>query len=287
MKTRTKTAGYIWFPADFMSDEPVMVMTLEEEGAYRRLLDHSWLSNGLPWRLNIDDEWAQLPPDERRQLSRKAAKRGGISGAMQGQSPELPRYCPSNARTLFAESLMLTAVLKAEDRRVGLRLWGAVKHLFFERDGRCYNARLERVRAEADAFRQRQSEHGKRGGRPKGSGFSSEKGRLFPKKGSGKPPSPSPSKQRDVVAGEKGTLSESRRPTPRSAPAKLPRSRPARHANGGQCPTCHEGFYLAGYETPKGVVLGKLRCACPPQGDGWHTPAARAFQPPHQELQPS
>ena len=33
---------------DFAADEPVILMSLEEEGAYRRLLDHQWSHGSIP-----------------------------------------------------------------------------------------------------------------------------------------------------------------------------------------------------------------------------------------------
>lgn len=43
-----KSPSYAWYPRDFAADEPVVLMTLEEEGAYRRLLDHQWLHESIP-----------------------------------------------------------------------------------------------------------------------------------------------------------------------------------------------------------------------------------------------
>jgi uncharacterized protein YdaU (DUF1376 family) len=43
-----KAPAYQWYPRDFASDEPVQLMTLEQEGAYRRLLDHQWMHNSIP-----------------------------------------------------------------------------------------------------------------------------------------------------------------------------------------------------------------------------------------------
>jgi uncharacterized protein YdaU (DUF1376 family) len=43
-----KPPSYPWYPRDFAMDEPVQMMTLEEEGAYRRLLDHQWLHGSIP-----------------------------------------------------------------------------------------------------------------------------------------------------------------------------------------------------------------------------------------------
>lgn len=40
--------AYLWYPKDYLSDENVAPMTLEEEGAYRRLLDFCWLHGSLP-----------------------------------------------------------------------------------------------------------------------------------------------------------------------------------------------------------------------------------------------
>ena len=52
-----RSPAYQWYPKDYQSDADVIAMTLEQEGAYRRLLDACWLECGLPtaperlWRL--------------------------------------------------------------------------------------------------------------------------------------------------------------------------------------------------------------------------------------------
>lgn len=43
------------------------------------------------------------------------------------------------------------------------------------------------------------------------------------------------------------------------------------------CIACHAVPWYAGFES-EGVVLPRLRCRCPPQGAGWHTAAAKAWQ---------
>lgn len=43
-----KAPAYMWYPKDFDSDEVVKMMTGEQEGAYRHLLDHQWLEGSLP-----------------------------------------------------------------------------------------------------------------------------------------------------------------------------------------------------------------------------------------------
>jgi len=44
----SKSAAYLWYPRDFTVDEHVVLMDLETEGAYRRLLDHQWLHGSVP-----------------------------------------------------------------------------------------------------------------------------------------------------------------------------------------------------------------------------------------------
>jgi uncharacterized protein YdaU (DUF1376 family) len=46
--SENKVPAYPWYPRDFAADEPVQLMSLEEEGAYRRLLDHQWLHGSIP-----------------------------------------------------------------------------------------------------------------------------------------------------------------------------------------------------------------------------------------------
>ena len=43
-----KVGAYLWYPRDFAADEHVVMMTLAQEGAYRRLLDHQWLHGSIP-----------------------------------------------------------------------------------------------------------------------------------------------------------------------------------------------------------------------------------------------
>ena len=43
-----KAPAFQWYPKDYLTDENVVLMTLEEEGAYRRLMDYCWLQGSLP-----------------------------------------------------------------------------------------------------------------------------------------------------------------------------------------------------------------------------------------------
>jgi hypothetical protein len=45
---RIKRPAYQWYPADADSDEVFKLMTYEQEGVYRRLLDHQWLEGSIP-----------------------------------------------------------------------------------------------------------------------------------------------------------------------------------------------------------------------------------------------
>jgi uncharacterized protein YdaU (DUF1376 family) len=53
---KEKPPAYQRYPKDYLTDERVMVMTLEQEGAYNRLLDYSWLHGSIP------DDVTQLAP---------------------------------------------------------------------------------------------------------------------------------------------------------------------------------------------------------------------------------
>lgn len=43
-----KAPAYQWYPKDFDTDEAVKLMTYEQEGIYRRLLDHQALEGSIP-----------------------------------------------------------------------------------------------------------------------------------------------------------------------------------------------------------------------------------------------
>ena len=47
-----KAPAYQWYPKDYDSDELVKLMTYEEQGIYRKLLDHQWLEGSIP--ANVD-----------------------------------------------------------------------------------------------------------------------------------------------------------------------------------------------------------------------------------------
>jgi uncharacterized protein YdaU (DUF1376 family) len=50
-----KAPAYQWYPRDYMADPVVQAMNLEQEGAYRRLMDICWLEQGLP--TDVEDLW--------------------------------------------------------------------------------------------------------------------------------------------------------------------------------------------------------------------------------------
>lgn len=56
---KLRAPAYPWYPRDFDMDEEVKLMTYEEEGIYRRLLDHQWFHDGLPAEI---DRIARLVP---------------------------------------------------------------------------------------------------------------------------------------------------------------------------------------------------------------------------------
>lgn len=46
--SHSTSPAYQWYMKDFDSDEAVKLMTYEQEGIYRRLLDHQWLHGSIP-----------------------------------------------------------------------------------------------------------------------------------------------------------------------------------------------------------------------------------------------
>ena len=48
-----KSPSYQWYPKDAISSARIAVMTLEQEGAYRRALDYCWLTGSLPADLDL------------------------------------------------------------------------------------------------------------------------------------------------------------------------------------------------------------------------------------------
>lgn len=43
-----RAPAYQWYPKDYEMDERVKLMSLAQEGAYRRLLDHQWIHGSIP-----------------------------------------------------------------------------------------------------------------------------------------------------------------------------------------------------------------------------------------------
>lgn len=107
---RKRAPAYQWYPRDFDMDEEVKLMTYEEEGVYRRLLDHQWFHDGLP-----------------------------------ADVKQIARLVPKVASQRFQ------------------KLWTSMSMKFELRDGRLVNPKLEKVRADVEAFKARKSAAGKVG----------------------------------------------------------------------------------------------------------------------------
>ncbi len=52
-----KPPAFQWYPRDYLTDENVELMSLEQEGAYRRLMDYCWLHGSIP---NDVEAWAKM-----------------------------------------------------------------------------------------------------------------------------------------------------------------------------------------------------------------------------------
>ena len=80
-----KPPAFLWYPKDYLTDLNVLPMSLEEEGAYRRLMDYCWLQGYVPADTErmaplcrIDGErmallWPAIAPCFKRHPTRKGA----------------------------------------------------------------------------------------------------------------------------------------------------------------------------------------------------------------------
>lgn len=48
MSGKDRMGGYTWWPSDYAMDEHVALMSYEQEGVYRKLLDYAWLHGSVP-----------------------------------------------------------------------------------------------------------------------------------------------------------------------------------------------------------------------------------------------
>jgi uncharacterized protein YdaU (DUF1376 family) len=85
--TDNKAPAYPWYPRDFAADEPVQLMSLSEEGAYRRLLDHQWLHGSVPGDIpSLARICKNVPVKEMRKMWPALE---GCFTRMEGQPPRL------------------------------------------------------------------------------------------------------------------------------------------------------------------------------------------------------
>jgi uncharacterized protein YdaU (DUF1376 family) len=110
MPSIDKSPAYQWYPKDWDTDEAVKLMTYEEEGIYRRLLDHQALHGGIP----VDVR-------------------------------QVARLVPKVSVARF------------------LRLWPALEAKFPIQGERRINQKLQKVKAESQAYRATKSASGKKG----------------------------------------------------------------------------------------------------------------------------
>jgi hypothetical protein len=103
--------AFQWYPKDALSSIRLSMLTLEEEGAYRRALDFCWLHGSIP------------------------------------ADPKL--------------------LIRLIGKGCTIEIAEAIIPMFEVFDGKLYHERLEQERSKQKAFREKQAENGKRGGRPK------------------------------------------------------------------------------------------------------------------------
>src|ERR1041385_8333629 len=60
---RLRLPWYRWYPGDWLNDEAVSLMTIAQEGAYRRLLDHQWWEGSIPSDLRALAQLTKTTPE--------------------------------------------------------------------------------------------------------------------------------------------------------------------------------------------------------------------------------
>lgn len=63
-----ESPAYQWYPKDYLSSTPVMMMSLAQEGAYRRLLDYQWLNGWVPDCISDLARLCRITPREMEKL---------------------------------------------------------------------------------------------------------------------------------------------------------------------------------------------------------------------------
>lgn len=118
-----KSGAYSWFPRDFSADEHVVSMTLEQEGAYRRLLDYQWLNESIPADIGQLAAICKFIPRNRMERIWKAISPcfhpvTGREGRLQNRKLERVR----------AEALEYRRRQSESGRRGGQKSWESRKH---------------------------------------------------------------------------------------------------------------------------------------------------------------
>ncbi len=116
--------SYPWYVRDYAEDEAVKLMTYEEEGIYRRLLDHQWFHGGLPGDVT---HVAQLVPKVSLLRFKKviwpkmAAKFENINGRLVNPKLERVRVDRQEYRDAKSKAGTAGALVRWDGRRVAER----------------------------------------------------------------------------------------------------------------------------------------------------------------------
>ena len=80
-----KSPAFQWYPKDFLADENVVLMSLEEQGAYVRLLCYCWLEGSIPGDVEQLARLCQTDADHMRVLWNALDKCFNLRGQEGGQ----------------------------------------------------------------------------------------------------------------------------------------------------------------------------------------------------------
>lgn len=120
MPAQTKPAflpWYKWYPRDFSASEEAAALTLAEEGAVRRLLDHQWIQGSIPADM---EQLADLCRVSAKQMAKLWQRAGRFFAPTDAPS----RLCNAGLKSQYESVVQEKELLSAAGHRGAQARWG-------------------------------------------------------------------------------------------------------------------------------------------------------------------
>lgn len=103
-KPSLKNPAYLWYPKDALSDEAYILMSFEQRGVYRHLLDIQWLNGSLPASVDALGTMVCMVPGEFERIWASIADRFEETTPGRLQNPRLERQRTEQARFFLTKA---------------------------------------------------------------------------------------------------------------------------------------------------------------------------------------